>query len=90
MKKATEIKPNWADAHYQLAMLYSQKNDMKSATKELEITLENLDPKINQKEYDAVKQTLDKMKKSTTGAATAMKLINMCVSVIPAPDRSRG
>ena len=62
MKKATEIKPNWADAHYQLAMLYSQKNDMKSATKELEITLENLDPKINQKEYDAVKQTLDKMK----------------------------
>jgi tetratricopeptide (TPR) repeat protein len=62
IKKATELKPNWADAHYQLAILYSQKNDMKNATKELEITLANLDPIINQKEYDVVKQTLDKIK----------------------------
>jgi len=62
IKKAAELKPNWADAHYQLGMLYAQKNDMKNAVKELEITLQNIDPKINQKEYDAVKQTLDKIK----------------------------
>ena len=68
IKKATEIKPNWADAHYQLAILYSQKNDLKSATKELEIALQNLDPKINQKEYEVVKQTLDKMKSPPTQA----------------------
>jgi len=62
IKRAAELKPNWADAHYQLGILYAQKNDMKNAVKELEITLQNLDPKINQKEYDAVKQTLDKIK----------------------------
>jgi len=62
IKKATELKPNWADAHYQLAILYVNKNDMKNATNELEIALANLDSKTNQKEYDAVKQMLDKIK----------------------------
>lgn len=62
INKAVELKPNWADGHYQLGILYIQKNDMKNAAKELEITLQNLDPKTDQKEYDIVKQTLDKMK----------------------------
>jgi len=62
IKKATELKPNWADAHYQLGILYANKNDMKNATRELEIALANMDSKTNQKEYDAVKQMLDKIK----------------------------
>ena len=62
IKKAVELKPNWANGHYQLAMLYFQKQDMTNATKELEITLKNLDPKTNQTEYDAVKKTLDRIK----------------------------
>ena len=62
IKTATELKPNWADVHYQLGILYANKNDMENATKELELALQNLDPKINQKEYDAVKQILGKMK----------------------------
>lgn len=62
IKKAVAAKPNWADAHYQLAMIYAQKKDMNNMVKELEITLQNLDPKTNQKEYEAVKQTLDQIK----------------------------
>lgn len=62
IKKAVAAKPNWADAHYQLAMIYAQKKDMNNMVKELEITLQNLDPKTNQKEYEVVKQTLDQIK----------------------------
>jgi tetratricopeptide (TPR) repeat protein len=74
IKKAAELKPNWADAHYQLGILYAQKNDMKNAVKELEITLQNLDPKTNQKEYDAVKQTLDKIKSPPAQAPMEQQL----------------
>ncbi len=66
IKKAVEKKSNWANAHYQLAMLYIQKKDMNNATKELEITLQNLDPKTNQKEYEAAKQILDQIKSAQT------------------------
>lgn len=68
IKKAVEVKPNWADGHYQLAMLYAQKKDMKNVIKELETTLANLDPKINQTEYDAVKKNLDQIKNPQTNS----------------------
>lgn len=70
IKKAVEKKPNWADAHYQLAMIYAQKKDMNNMVKELEIALQNLDPKTNQKEYEAVKQTLDQIKNTQPNKPT--------------------
>lgn len=70
-KKASELKSNWADAHYQLAMIYAQKKDMNNMVKELEITLQNLDPKTNQKEYEAVKQTLDQIKNPQSNNQTS-------------------
>lgn len=66
-KKAVEKKSNWADAHYQLAIIYLQKKDTDNAVKELETTLQNLDPQTNQKEYDATKQLLDKIKAPQSG-----------------------
>lgn len=75
-KKAAELKSNWPDAHYQLAMLYGQKKDMDNMAKELEITLENLDPKTNQKEYDATKQLLDKIKTPQSTNNPAQPQIN--------------
>lgn len=64
IKKAIVIKSNWADTHYLLAMIYLKKNDVNNVVKELEATLQNLDQKTNQKEYDATKQILDKIKNS--------------------------
>jgi len=62
IKKAIEMKPNWANAHYQLGIMYANNRDMKNATKELETALSNIDQKTSQAEYDAVKKTLDQIK----------------------------
>ena len=51
-------------------MIYLGTKDIDNVTKELEMTLANLDPKTNQNEYDATKQMLDKIKISQSNNPT--------------------
>jgi tetratricopeptide (TPR) repeat protein len=61
-EQAIALKPDWPNAHYNLAWADYQKGNYKRAVSEMENTLSLLDPKKNKGDYEKAKQELEKFK----------------------------
>lgn len=76
VKKATDLKENWALSHFQLGVFYTQNSDSKNAINELELALANPDLKTNTQEYTIVKTALEKIKAASQQQAAPSGLVN--------------
>lgn len=61
-EQAIALKPDWPNAHYNLAWADYQRGNYKRAVSEMENTLSLLDPKKNKGDYEKAKQELEKFK----------------------------
>ena len=55
LKEVLRVKPNYAQAHYSLGLVYAGLNDKDGVTREFAI-LKRLDPKLADQFYNAVKK----------------------------------
>jgi len=72
-QQAASLKPDWANAHYNLAWASFQKADYQLAASEMQNVLNLIDPKTNKTDYDQAQKDLEEFKKklpTTTGEAT--------------------
>jgi len=63
-EQAITIKPNWDNAHYNLAWAAYQKEDYQTAALEMKNTLDLINPKESSKDYEKVKKSLRNLKQS--------------------------
>jgi len=61
-EQAIALKPDWPNAHYNLAWADYQRGNYKRAVSEMENTLSLLDPKKNKGDYEKAKQELEEFK----------------------------
>ena len=61
-EQAITIKPNWDNAHYNLAWAAYQKEDYQTAALEMKNTLDLVDPKESKEDYEKVKKELEEFK----------------------------
>lgn len=80
-EQATSLKPDWPNAHYNLAWAAYQKGDYQRAASEMQSLITLLDPKKDKTDYDRAKKDLEEFKKkipnaeaSTSTESTKLKL----------------
>lgn len=62
-QQAVAIKPNWANAHYNLAWALYKKGDYQTAVLEMQTTLNLIDAKKSKADYEKAKKDLEEFKK---------------------------
>ena len=62
-RQAVSIKPNWSNAHYNLAWAYYRNKNYQNAVSEMQTTLSLLNPKKAGADYDKAKKDLEEFKK---------------------------
>ncbi len=86
-EQAVQLKPDWANAHYNLAWSYYQKGMYQPAVEQMQIVLALLDPAKAEGDYKRAQQELETFKEKaaeaadetagTDGAAEATKELNL-------------
>ena len=62
-EQSVGLKPDWTNAHYNLAWADYQKTDYQNAASEMQNVLNLIDPKTAKTDYDQAKKDLDEFKK---------------------------
>jgi tetratricopeptide (TPR) repeat protein len=62
-EQAVTLKPDWANAHYNLAWTLDRKKDYAGAVAQMQTVLTLINPKTNKADYDQAKKDLDTFKK---------------------------
>lgn len=62
-EQATALKPDWSNAHYNLAWALSKKGDAQRAVNEMQSVLSLLDPKKDEADFKKAQQDLEELKK---------------------------
>ncbi len=57
------VKPDWANAHYNLAWAYFKKGEYQKAAGEMQTTVNLIDPKKDKADYEKAKKDLEEFKK---------------------------
>ncbi|MCL4374516.1 tetratricopeptide repeat protein [Patescibacteria group bacterium] len=68
-EQAVTNKPDWANAHYNLAWANYQKGNYQQAAAEMQNVISLIDPKTNQQDYDKAKKDLEEFKKKLPAEA---------------------
>lgn len=99
-QQAISLKPDWANAYYNLAWAAYQKQDYQLAVNAMEGVLKLLDPIKNKEEYDKAKKELEEFKKKianqptekgaeTTGSNTSQQNKNNLTLPTPLPTNNQ-